>query len=86
MLRFPCVQDCRFDAQVLLQLSSINLLHLQRLVPSTRDNGSIKDVNVRDTKLKKLVGLRVRQALIPYLVSSLCWPSAEYTESVKQIE
>lgn len=84
MLHFPCLQNRRFNAEVLLQFSSINLLRLQRFVPSNKGNGRIKDVDVRDLKLTKLVGMRVLQALIPYLVFPH-WLGSENTESLKII-
>ena len=68
MLRFPGLQDRRFNAEVLLQFSSINFLRSQCLVPSYKGDGSINDVDIGDMELTKLVGMRVLQALVPYLV------------------
>ena len=64
MLRFPGLQDRRFNAEALLQLSLIDLLNLLCLIPISKDDWSIKNVNVRNTKLMKLLRLRVRQTLI----------------------
>ena len=64
ILRFPCLQDCRFDEESPLQFLLTNLLTLRRWVPSSESDVRVEDVNVRNVELTKFVGLRVRQALI----------------------
>lgn len=64
ILRFPCLQDRRFDEEPLLQFLLTNLLTLRRWVPSSESDGRVENVNVRNVELTKFVGLRIRQALI----------------------